>query len=313
MGESFKQPRRTAAALATLALGAALATGCGSNGSGGGGSTPGQPITPTPPPITPTTETLVGAGDIAMCNEPGAAQTARLLDTIAGTVFAAGDLAYMQGSERNFRECYAPTWGRHRDRTYPVPGNHEYETPGAAAYFAYFGARAGMPGRGYYSYRLGAWLVLALDSNVPMGAGSPQYEWLRAELQANPTTCTLAYAHHPLFSSGPNGGSSRMRPVWDLLYQHGAEIVLTGDDHLYDRQAPQDPTGRYDPTRGIREFVVGTGGATLYQVVKPGANSEVRYSGWGVLKLTLAESSYSWEFIPVEGGSFRDSGSGSCH
>ena len=309
MGELFR--RRPVLGLVTCALAAAVTIGCES--SGGGSPTPSPPISPTPPPITPATETLVGAGDIAMCNEPGAAQTARLLDAISGTVFAAGDLAYMKGSEQNFRECYAPTWGRHRDRTYPVPGNHEYETPGAAAYFAYFGARAGMPGRGYYSYRLGGWLVLALDSNVAVGAGSAQYEWLRSELQASSTPCALAYAHHPLFSSGPNGGSGRMRAVWDLLYQHGVEIYLAGDDHLYERQAPQDPSGRADPARGIREFVVGTGGATLYQVVRPAANSEVRHSGWGVLKLTLAETSYSWEFVPVEGASFRDSGTGTCH
>jgi len=313
MGELRRGRRGVVLAAVAHALAAALALGCGS--SGGNGSTPLPPTTPTPPPITPTTETLVGAGDIAMCNEPGAAQTARLLDSIPGTVVALGDLAYMQGSEQNFRECYDPTWGRPqiKNRTYPVPGNHEYEQPGAAAYFDYFGSRAGIPGRGYYSYHLAGWLVLALDSNVAIGVGSPQYEWLRSELQATPSTCALAYAHHPLFSSGPNGGRARMRDVWDLLYQHGAEIYLTADDHLYDRQAPQDPSGRYDPTRGIREFVVGTGGATLYQVVSPTANSEVRHSGWGVLKLTLAQASYSWEFVPVEGGSFRDAGTGNCH
>jgi len=272
------------------------------------------PTVLTPPPITPTTETLVAAGDIALCEHlTGAQQTARLLDAIPGTVAALGDLAYMQGSEQNFRECYTPTWGRHRNRTYPVPGNHEYETPGAAAYFAYFGSQAGMPGRGYHSFRLGAWLVLALDSNVAVGAGSPQYEWLRSELQANASTCAVAYAHHPLFSSGPNGGSDRVRAVWELMYQHGVDLYLAGHDHLYDRQAPQDPSGRQDPVRGIREFVVGTGGGPLYQVVRPTASSEARHSGWGVLKLTLAETSYSWEFVPVEGGTFRDSGSGTCH
>ena len=313
MRELFRR-RRGPVLFATVAhaLAAALALGCGSSGGSGSSSLP--PTTPTPPPVTPTVETLVGAGDIAMCDLPGAAQTARLLDGIAGTVAVFGDLAYMHGSEQNFRECYDPTWGRHKNRTYPVPGNHEYEQPGAAAYFAYFGSRAGSPGRGYYSYRLGAWLILALDSLVPIGAGSPQYEWLRSELQANPTTCAAAYAHHPLFSSGPNGDSiTRMRAVWELLYQHGVDVFLAGHDHLYDRQAPQDPWGRHDPARGIREFVVGTGGATLYQVVRPASNSEVRHSGWGVLKLTLAESSYSWEFVPVEGGSFRDAGSGNCH
>lgn len=311
MGEGFNRRRRLVPGLVAGVFTATLAAGCGS--SGGGGATPGQPISPTPPPITPTIETLVGAADIAMCGLAGAEHTARLLDTIPGTVFAAGDLAYMHGSEQNFRECYAPTWGRHRDRTHPVPGNHEYETPGAAGYFAYFGARAGAPGRGYYSYRLGAWLVVALDTNVAIGSGSPQYEWLRTELQSSTAQCTVVYGHHPLFSSGPNGGSDRVRAVWDLMYQHRVEIYLAGHDHLYDRQAPQDPSGRHDPTRGIRAFVVGTGGGPLYEVVRPAANSEVRHSGWGVLKLNLAETSYSWEFVPVEGASFRDSGSGNCH
>jgi hypothetical protein len=257
-------------------------------------------------------EVLTAAGDIATCGLPGAERTARLLDTLPGRIAALGDLAYPHGSEQDFRECYGPTWGRHRQRTWPVPGNHEYESAGGAPYFNYFDGRAGSPGRGYYSYRLGAWLVVALDTNVPVAEGSPQYEWLRNELHSGPT-CTLAYMHHPLFSPGPHGDSPHVRPLWQLMYDNGVDVVLAGHDHLYERQGPQDPTGRYDPVRGIREFVVGTGGGPLYDVKRPSPNSEARYSGHGVIRLTLSGDSYAWEFLPVEGGTFHDSGTDVCH
>lgn len=193
----------------------------------------------TPSPTAPATvgsspAVLVGAGDIGQCGSPGPAATAALLDNIPGTVFTAGDNAYMDGSRQNFEECYHPFWGRHRSRTRPVPGNHDYETPGAAGYFEYFGANAGPVGRGYYSYQIGGWLVVALNSEVPASEGSAQLSWLRDTLSASrDVRCTLAYWHYPVFSSGPNGDSAVMRDAWRTLQEFNAEIIVTGHDHLY--------------------------------------------------------------------------------
>ena len=275
------------------------------------------PVTPEPPSPSPPNGgeeyVLVGAGDIGWCGSPAPAATARLLDSIPGTVFTTGDNAYMNGTARQFTECYDPTWGRHKARTSPSPGNHDYDTPGAAPYFAYFGANAGPAGAGYYSYDLGAWHIVSLNSMIPAGADSPQLAWLRADLTARRSRCTAAYWHDPVFSSGPNGNQPQMRDIWRLLYEFGAEIVIAGDDHVYERFAPQDAEGRVDPERGIRQFVVGTGGAPLYQFLDaPRPNSEVRVSTWGVLKLTLRSDEYQWQFIPV-GGSGGDSGTGRCH
>ena len=256
---------------------------------------------------------LVGAGDIAECGLAGAEATARLLDDIPGTVFAAGDNAYYQGSLSQYQQCYEPSWGRHKSRTRPLPGNHEYETPGAAGYFAYFGDAASPATEGVYSFDLGSWHIVALNSNLPIDAGSPQLSWLRSDLAAHPVRCTAAIVHHPLFSSGANGGDLRTRALWDLLYSEGADLVISGHDHLYERFAPQDSQGRVEPARGIRQFVVGTGGAHLSPNVGARANSEARATVWGVAKFTLVEAGYQWEFIPVAGETFRDSGADSCH
>lgn len=253
---------------------------------------------------------FVGAGDIAMCDK-NAEDTARILDNIPGTVFTLGDNAYFVGSAQEYRDCYHPTWGRHRARTRPVPGNHEYETAGAEPYFAYFGSRAGPAGLGYYSYDLGEWHIVALNSQVPAGAGSAQERWLREDLASSGARCTLAYWHYPLFTSGPNGRHLEMRDLWRTLQEAGAEVVMTGHEHFYERFAPQDDAGRPDPVRGMRAFVVGSGGALLYQPVMVAANSEVRLSTFGVLKLTLAPGRYDWEFLPVSGAG--DTGSGQCH
>ena len=255
---------------------------------------------------------LVGAGDIGMCGTKGAELTARLLDGIAGTVFTAGDNAYMKGTAEEFRNCYEPTWGRHRSRTRPVPGNHEYET-GGAGYFAYFGDRAGPSGAGYYSYGVGPWRVIALNSEIPSSPGSAQMEWLRLELATQRSLCTAVYWHRPLFTSGQNGDNPDMRDVWRTLYDANVDLVINGHDHTYERFAPQDPDGRPDSHRGIREFIVGTGGAMHYQLPQVRANSEARASVWGVAVFTLASGGYQWEFVPVEGATFRDSGSGECH
>jgi hypothetical protein len=257
---------------------------------------------------------LVGAGDIADCNTEADEATALLLDSIAGTVFTAGDNVYPNGTASQFATCYDSTWGRHRSRTRPSPGNHDYNTSGAAPYYAYFGDAAGPAGRGYYSYDLGAWHVVSLNSNVAMTVGSAQEQWLRGDLAASTARCTLAYWHHPRFSSGSHGNSTAPAPLWQALEEAGADVVLVGHDHNYQRFAPQTAAGVRDDARGIREFVVGTGGRGLYDFATPIANTEAFSTDThGVLKLTLYADWYAWEFIPVAGGTFRDSGVGTCH
>ena len=259
-------------------------------------------------------EVLVGAGDIADCGSSGAEATAALLDAIPGTVFTAGDNAYSSGTASEYANCYDPTWGRHKARTRPAPGNHEYNTSDAAPYYAYFGANAGPSGRGYYSYDLGDWHLISLNSNIDMSAGSAQELWLRADLAATTKTCVLAYWHHPRFSSGSHGSSTESQPLWQALYDYNADVVVVGHDHNYQRFAPQTPSGAPDPVRGIREFVAGTGGRSHYSFSTPIANTEAYNTDtWGVLKLTLDAASYSWEFIPIAGGTYRDSGTGACH
>ena len=263
----------------------------------------------------PVSVTLVGAGDIADCNSEGDEQTAALLDTIAGAVFTAGDNAYSNGAASDFAQCYDASWGRHKTRTRPAPGNHDYRSSSGGPYFEYFGALAGDSGVGYYSYDLGAWHVISLNSNIDMRAGSAQEQWLRADLAATTAHCVLAYWHHPRFSSGTKHGSQlKTAPLWQTLHDYGADLVVSGHEHNYERFAPQTASGAADPDRGIRLFVVGTGGAKHYPFGAPIANSEVRNGNtWGVLRLTLWPDAYSWQFIPVAGGTFGDSGSGRCH
>jgi PKD repeat protein len=257
---------------------------------------------------------FVGAGDIADCASSGDEATALLLDNIAGTVFTLGDNAYPNGTAAEYTNCYHPTWGRHKSRTRPSAGNHEYNTAGATGYYGYFGAAAGDPAEGYYSYDLGGWHIIVLNSNIARTANSAQVQWLVADLAAHPTTCTLAYWHHPRFSSSSvHGNDLSVQSFWDALYAAGADIVLNGHDHTYERFAPQSPSASADPN-GIREFVVGTGGRGHYTFAAAQPNSQVRHSGtFGVLKLTLQPSGYAWEFVPEAGGTFTDSGTGSCH
>ncbi len=264
--------------------------------------------------VTTAPAVLVGAGDIASCSIDDDEATARLLDSIPGVVFTAGDDAYPSGTTADFTGCYEPTWGRHKTRTRPSPGNHDYRNADGADYYAYFGALAGPPGLGYYSYDLAGWHIVSLNSNISMSEGSPQEQWLRADLALHPAPCTLAYWHHPRFSSGEHGSSAASQPLWQALYDANADVVISGHDHTYERFAPQTPAGARDTTRGIREFVVGTGGAAFYQFETIRANSEVRNNTThGVIKLTLRARGYDWEFVPVVGGGFRDSGSGNCH
>jgi hypothetical protein len=281
------------------------------------------PATPEQPPAAPATATqpegesvvFVGAGDIAKCEIIGGARgTARLLDQVPGTVFTVGDNAYDHGSAKEFKECYEPTWGRHKARTRPALGNHDKYADNGRSYYAYFGENAGPPGRGYYSYDLGAWHIIALDSTVDdIGENTDQTRWLKEDLEKNATECILAYWHAPLFSSGPHGSDPRVRGWWKLLYDAGAEIVLNGHDHTYERFAPQDPGGKVDEARGVRQFVVGTGGGGVYRFKRDAKNSEVKdNSTYGVLKLTLHPGKYDWVFLPIAGQSFTDSGSGTC-
>ena len=294
-----------------LAFVAAGAARCGGSQSSSTGPSPLTTLTAPAGPAGPAV--LVGAGDIGVCGSSAAAATGQLLDRVGGTVFTTGDNAYPNGSEANFRDCYEPHWGRHRARTRPVPGNHEYEAGGGAPYFSYFGDNAGPFGLGYYSYRAGPWHVVALNSEVPSGPGSAQMQWLRTELSGARSQCTLAYWHKPLFSSGPHGPNASMREIWRVLYEFDADVVISGHDHLYERFAPQDPDGRADSMRGIRQFTVGTGGAALYGPRGSAPNSQAFGSVNGVLKLTLADGSYQWEFLPIPGAAFSDAGVGQCH
>ena len=258
---------------------------------------------------------LVGAGDIADCQTGADMATARLIDRIRGLVFTAGDEAYPEGSAENFRDCYDPSWGRFLDRTLPAVGNHEYGTAGAAGFFDYFGSRAWPSGQAWYSLRVGAWHVIVLDSDcdiVACGRGSAQLTWLKADLAAHPARCTLAIWHHPRFSSGGHGNDHAVAPFWRALMRAGADLVINGHDHDYERFAPQTPRGRLDHQAGIREIVAGTGGAHLRRFHATRANGRVRLRTFGVLRLTLHPASYSWRFFRTD-GSTADAGTTGCH
>jgi acid phosphatase type 7 len=280
---------------------------------------------PAPQSAAPAdTYVLVGAGDIASCKYPeGAEATAKLIEKIPGAVFAAGDLAYEHGSAAEFKNCYGATWGKFKDRTRPALGNHEYADPGAAAYFQYWGEQAGEAGKGYYSYDLGVWHIVVLNTNCAApgvggcGKGSPQELWLHDDLKAHGNSCIAAYGHHALYSSGifrKHAVHPELRQLWIDLYEAHADLMLVGHEHSYERFAPQDPEGKLDFTHGIREIVVGTGGRSHDPLGFAIPNSEVRDAGtFGVLKVMLSPHAYTWEFVPVPGGTFRDAGAGVCH
>ena len=253
---------------------------------------------------------LVGAGDIASCDYNTDEATAKLLDSISGMVFTTGDNVYTHGTYTQYLNCYHPTWGRHSSRTRPVPGNHEYLTAGAAGYFRYF---FGSNPRAYYAYNLGDWRIYALNSEIDVSATSAQVRWLKSDLAANPKTCVLAYWHRPRWSSGSHyGNDSKYQTLWKTLYDAGAELVLSGHEHHYERFKQMNASGSAVP-KGMRQFVVGTGGASLYGFGSIRSTSEVRNaSTHGVLKLTLNSTSYSWKFVPIAGKTFTDSGTTSC-
>jgi hypothetical protein len=310
--------KRIAGALACAAV-ASLCLHCGGkDGNTSPGTTTPSPnlppgTTPTPIPIPAAPQTFVGAADIGWCGNSAPEQTAKLLDGIGGTIFAAGDLAYFSGTAQEFHDCYDSNWGRHRARTRPVPGNHERVT-NVTPYFNYFGFQAGTTTLGYYSYELGDWHIVALDS-WPSAVATGEAQWLQDDLASSSAKCTLAYWHYPLFSSGMNqADGAGMRDIWRILYNNNADVIVNGHEHFYERFAPQDPDGRPDSRAGIRQFIAGTGGANLYDFVTVRANSEVRIKANGVLKFTLSSGTYQWEFIPIPGSTGgADSGSGTCH
>jgi hypothetical protein len=252
--------------------------------------------------------------------------TSNILTTAGlAAVLPLGDDQYECSGYLAYQQAYDPTWGRLKAITHPAPGNHEYFTSGgtdcdpsgtASGYFRYFGSAAGDPSQGYYSFDIGTWHLIALNSNCPQVGGcaknSAEDTWLRADLAAHPATCTLAYFHYPRFSS--SGNIKGPSTFWSDLYAAGADVVLSAHKHNYERFAPQNPLGVADPANGIREFVVGTGGKSHQGFHTSAANSEVRDADtFGVLELTLGSDGYSWQFVPEDGKSFSDSGSGSCH
>ncbi len=271
------------------------------------GASPAATPLATPEP-TPGEAILLAAGDVAWCDGTADDLVGELASRLEGTIALLGDNAYPDGSSADYANCFDPIWGPMRSRIRPVPGNHDYQTSGASGYFGYFGAAAGTAGAGWYSYDLGAWHVIALNSEcgaVGCGSGSPQLAWLLADLGAHPAACTLAYWHHPRYSSGLHGDDAMTDALWRALASGGADIVLAGHDHDYER------IGLID---GIRSFIVGTGGRSLYDWPgSPGALTEVRANDtYGLLELSLGEDAYSWRFVPAEGGSFTDSGESAC-
>jgi len=264
-----------------------------------------------------------GVGTSTYCHQKNTSDL--LVNAGLSGVLAVGDVQYWCDGAGAFSKSYGPTWGRVKSITHPTTGNHEYYTSGGTdcdtsgkgeGYFTYFGASAGDPAKGYYSFDVGSWHLVALNSSCSKvggcGVGSPQEQWLKADLAAHPTACTLAYWHHSRFSSKTPG--TMTQALWQDLYDAGAELALTGHVHNYERLAPQDPNGVYDPAAGIREIVVGTGGKSLEgfpTTLNP--NSEVRGRTFGILRLTLHARSYDWQFVPEAGKTFTDSGSTFCH
>jgi hypothetical protein len=268
----------------------------------------GPPPTATPT-LPPEAFVLAGAGDIASCDNENDEMTAQLLDAIPGTVFTTGDTVYDDGTDAEFMECYDPTWGRHNDRTKPVPGDHEYNTEDAAGYFRYFDDI--LP---YYAYNLGSWRIYALNTEIDLSEDSEQLAWLQEDLADNPRQCVLAYWHEPRWSSGIEHGSyDDYQDLWEILYEADAELVINGDEHNYERFAEMDDSGS-PSSPGLRAIVVGTGGRSLYEFGTPLPASEVRdSSSYGVLKLILYPDRYEWEFVPAAGYTFTDRGSTECH
>jgi hypothetical protein len=255
----------------------------------------------------PAPKTLVAVGDIGSCDSQADDAVAQLVDELPGTIATLGDTAYERGSDQEFAQCFNPSWGPMKSRIHPTVGNHEYLTDGAAGYFDYFGSSAGTRGQGWYSYNLGAWHVVVLNSNcsfVGCQPGSPQLDWLRSDLARADAHCLLAYWHHPRWSSGRHGSTTAVQPFWDALERAGVDVILNGHDHTYERVLAD----------GVQQFVVGTGGRSLYRFSKsPLPTTQVRSdAAYGVLELDLGAGHYAWSFIPLGSSGFHDAGSGTC-
>ncbi|HRE48939.1 MAG TPA: metallophosphoesterase [Aggregatilineales bacterium] len=267
---------------------------------------------------------LIGAGDIAVCSDVGDEATANLveslLDPTRDLVFTAGDNVYQKGTLEEFQTCYHPSWGRFKRYTRPVLGNHEYGTRGAEGYFTYFGEKIARPeGYSFYSFTHGEWLILMLNSNIDARKDvSIQGKWLRETLEKNPRRCTMAIWHHPLLASVGGTYSDRPRDIpalWEVLYDYGVDVIVNGHVHNYERFAPLDPMGTLDRARGIRQFIVGTGGASRSRNIlnkrKPYSEAYDKTS-LGVIVFTLYADRYVWEFVPAAGFTYRDQGSARC-
>jgi hypothetical protein len=282
------------------------------------GPTVGEPSpTPQPTPIDRSPQTVYAAGDIADCPETVPA-VPKLVRDPKGLFLAVGDIVYPSGQARGYTRCFIPIWGDLKSRIRPVPGNHDYKSGSAAAYFDYFGAVAGDPSQGYYSFDLGAWHIIAINSMCQFIGGcrrdSAQLDWLNADLAAHPAECTLAYWHHPRYTSGDGASPRRTGALWEALYRAGAEVVINGHDHDYERFAPLNPRGQVDAQRGIREFVVGTGGANLTARQRVASHSQIWTRDYhGLLELTLRPGRYHWRFVAAETRQVIDAGFGSCH
>jgi 3',5'-cyclic AMP phosphodiesterase CpdA len=303
-GSSTAIPHSTAAASSSTAA-ASSSTAAASSSTAA--------ATPSADPV------LIGAGDIARCDGSDDEATAALLEARPGIVFTLGDNAYDDGSTAQLRDCYGPSWGRVLDRTrFVVTGNHDIRTDDGAPEAAYFGDAAVRDGVTWFSEDVGAWHVIVLDANCGhldggCGADSAQVRWLRDDLATSPARCTLALWHQPRFSSGEHGNDGAVGPFWDALFAAGADLVLNGHDHDYERFAPQDPSGAADAARGITEMVVGTGGAALRGFGTTAANAIVRSSvAHGVIELTLNPTGWEFRFLSTD-GSFTDQGTGTCH
>lgn len=269
-----------------------------------------------------TQKTVVIAGDIACA--PGRVktevscrhdETASLITRLnPDAVLLAGDNQYPDGALEAYLASYDKTWGAFKDITYPVPGNHEYQTPNAAGYFDYFEKRAGERGKGYYSFKLGDWRFLALNSEIDVSADSAQLTWLKQELETNKQYCTLAYWHKPRFSAGGHDDDTAFDPLWRLLYQHGTDVIVNGHSHNYERFVQQNPDGRSDPKRGIVEFVSGMGGSHSQPLYTAPSTLAARQNhSFGVLRLTLFAKTVRYEFVPVDTQAYSDTGILQCH
>ena len=304
----------------------------------GGGSSPTAPVTtvdvpvpiattppganvpeevPVAPPVVPppgSASTAVNIlGDTGWCGSPALAPIARLFDRFDGDIILAGDLAYPTGSQDDFRNCFEPSFGRFKPRMRATPGNHEYMASASAEpYFTYFGDRSGPNRLGFYSFRAAEWTVLMLNSSIPIGRGSAQLAFVRQVMQQAPTRCTMAVLHHPFDSSSLNGPTPSLRDLWELMYNLNGDLVINGHDHVYERHSPVNPDQRRDDAKGIRQFTVGTGGATLYGRVRTAINSELLISSYGILRLKLDPALYEWQFMDVN-GNVVDRGLNVCH